>query len=226
VIVLRSLPKTEAERIKAKLTAWVADNLRLVLSPEKTALTHITEGFTFLGYKIVAKKGDTGSQPRVKLVIPYASVNAKIELIRDICRCHSYPEVDVIRRINSILRGWMRYYTCATAPHRAFHYLLSQVWQLYGSYVSRKHGCSIGAAAKRWMVRCPATADNPKGGQKTWMAESVDHEGKPSMEYLLCTTPPKRNLHEVAREIYRGKPSLWLATSPPAVNEYPESRVQ
>src|SRR5262249_40699671 len=93
-----------------------------VLSPEKTAITHIAEGFTFLGYKFLAKKGQTGTQPRVKLTIPYESVNAKIELIRDLCRGQSQPEVDVIRRINSILWGWMNYYRCATAPSRTFSY--------------------------------------------------------------------------------------------------------
>jgi group II intron reverse transcriptase/maturase len=226
VIVLRSLPKAEAEKIKAKLTAWVADNLRLVLSPEKTALTHITEGFTFLGYKFLPKKGNTSTQPRVKLTIPYESVNAKIELIRDICRCQSQPEVDVIRRINSILWGWMCYYTCATAPSRTFYYLLAQVWSLYGSYVSRKHDCHIGAAAKRWMTRCPASPRNPKGGQKTWTAEARNHDGQPRQEYLLCNTPAKRHLRDVARQIYRGKFDLWHVFSSGVAREHPESRVQ
>jgi group II intron reverse transcriptase/maturase len=226
VIVLRSLPKTEAERIKAKLTAWVAENLRLVLSPEKTAITHITDGFTFLGYKFLSKKGDTGTQPRVKLTIPYESVNAKIELIRDICRSQSQPEVEAIRRINSVLRGWMAYYSCATAPSRAFYRLLSQAWSLYGSYVSRKHDCHIGAAAKRWMTRCPASPENPKGGQKTWMAETSGHDGQPRREYLLCWTPPKRSLRDVAAQIYRGKFDLWYLLSREVTQEYLESRVQ
>jgi hypothetical protein len=226
VIVIRSLPKAEAERIKAKLTAWVAENLRLVLSPEKTAITHVTEGFTFLGYKFLPKKGDTGTQPRVKLTIPYASVHAKIALIRDICRGQSQPEADVIRRINSILWGWMGYYRCATAPNRAFHYLLSRVWSLYGSYVSRKHGCHIGAAAKRWMTRCPASPQNPKGGQKTWMAETRDHDGRPRRGYLLCWTPPRRNLRDAAVQIYRGRVDLWHVLNLEVAKEYPESRVQ
>lgn len=226
VIVLRSLPRAEAERIKAKLTAWVAENLRLVLSPEKTAITHITEGFTFLGYKFLPKKGDTGTQPRVKLTIPYDSVNAKIELIRDICRCQSQPEVEAIRRINSVLRGWMGYYRCATAPNRTFYYLLSRVWSLYGSYVSRKHGCHIGAAAKRWMTRCPPLPGNPKGGQKTWTAETRDSNGQPRREYLLCWTPPKRSLRDAAAQIYRGKFDLWHVLNLEVTQEYPESRVQ
>jgi len=204
VIVLRNMSKADAERIKTMLTHWVADTLGLVLSPEKTAITHITEGFTFLGYKFLAKQGETGTQPRVKLIIPYAAAENKIALIKDICRRYGSAEIEVIRRINSILWGWMDYYTCATAPSRVFSSILSQVWSIYGAYVSRKHGCHIGAAAKRWMTRCPPSPRNPKGGQKTWMAETT-HGDVVKHEYLLCSTPPKRSLHEVARGIYRGK---------------------
>jgi group II intron reverse transcriptase/maturase len=225
VIVVRSLPKAEAERIKAKLTAWVAENLRLVLSPEKTAITHITEGFTFLGYKFLPKNGDTGTQPRVKLTIPYASVQAKIDLIRDICRGQSQREADVIRRINSVLWGWMTYYNCVTSPNRCFHYLLSQAWSLYGSYVSRKHGCHIGAAAKRWMIRCPVLSQNPRGGQKTWTAAIYD-DGRPRREFLLCWTPAPRRLRDVAAQTYRGRFDLWHVLNLPATPDYPESRVQ
>jgi group II intron maturase len=147
-------------------------------------------------------------------------------MIRDICRYRNQPEVEVIRRINSILRGWMGYYNCATAPSRAFGYLLSQVWSLYGSYVSRKHGCSLGAAAQRWLTRCPASPDNPTGGQKTWMAETTTHNGQPRREYLLCSTPPKRSLRDVARRIYRGKFDFWHAINQAVPDAYPESRVQ
>jgi hypothetical protein len=132
----------------------------------------------------------------------------------------------VIRRINSILSGWMGYYRCATAPSRVFHYLLSQVWSLYGSYVSRKHDCQIGAAAKRWMTRCPALPGNPKGGQKTWVAETRDHDGRPRREYLICWTPAKRSLREAAAQIYRGKFDLWHVLNLEVTQEYLESRVQ
>ena len=76
------------------------------------------------------------------------------------------------------------------------------------------------------MTRCPASLQNPKGGQKTWMAETRDPNGQPQRKYLLCWTPPKRSLRDAARQIYRGKFDLWHVLSQEVTDEYPESRVQ
>jgi group II intron reverse transcriptase/maturase len=198
VIILRNMPKAEAERIKERLTKWVWGNLRLVLSPEKTSITHIMEGFVFLGYKFLSKKTTNSSQPSVKMTIPFESENAKLKLIRDICSCQGASEVETIRRINSVLWGWMMYYSCVTAPSRTFSRVLSKVWSIYGAYVSRKHDMHIGKAAKRWMRRCPPSKHNLKGGQKTWMATSIEPSGKKRVEYLICFTPSKRSLNSVA----------------------------
>jgi hypothetical protein len=203
VIILRNLPKAEAERIKTTLTRWVTEKLHLVLSPEKTAITHINEGFNFLGYKIMAKKTDS-SQPRVKLVIPYTSAQTKLSDIKEICRRLSTPETEVIRKLNDILRGWMIYYRCATTPSQVMNSVLSHTWYIYAAYVSRKNNCNIAKAAKRWSRRCPASTLNPKGGQKTWIAETINEKGERVKEYLICVPIPKRTLNYVARGIRLG----------------------
>ncbi len=203
VILLRNLPKAEAERIKAKLTQWVADELHLTLSPEKTVITHITDGFKFLGYKIIRQKTRL-TQPKVKLVIPFESVQAKLKDVKEICRMLSAPEVEVIRKINNMLRGWMNYYRCVHSPNRVMSSVLSQTWLIYAVYVSRKNGCNIAKAAKRWIERCPASRSNPEGGQKTWFAETRDEEGRLIREHLLCRTTKRRDLHSVAQDIRIG----------------------
>jgi len=203
VIVLRNLPKSDAEQIKDDLTRWVAENLRLVLSPEKTAITHITEGFIFLGYKFMAMKAPNKSQPRVHLVVPYASVREKIGLVRELCAHSEQAEVDVIRRVNMKLIGWMNYYRCVSSPTHAFKKVLSEAFWAYGNYVAKKHDMYLSRAAARWIDRCPPSKRNPRGGQKTWRAETVDHTGKVRTEYLICTTVPRQKLREVAQRIRR-----------------------
>ena len=52
-------PKAEAEQIKARLTAFLRDDLTLELSPEKTLITHArTQAATFLGYQITVQHND------------------------------------------------------------------------------------------------------------------------------------------------------------------------
>jgi len=203
VIILRNLPKTEAERIKSTLTQWVTEKLNLVLSPEKTAITHIKESFKFLGYKIMAKKTKS-CQPRVKLVIPYVSAQLKLSDIKEACRRLSTSETEVIRKLNNILRGWMIYYRSVTAPSQVMSSVISHTWFIYASYVSRKNNCNIAQAAKRWISRCPASSLNPKGGQKSWTAETVNVKGERVKKYLICAPVPKRSLHHVTMGIRRG----------------------
>lgn len=203
VIVLRNLPKSEAVRIREDLTKWLYDNLRLILSLEKTAVTHIDDGFAFLGYKLIAAKQSESKQPRVHLVVPYESVEERIRLVREMCAHSEQAETDVIRRLNLMLRGWMNYYRCVSSPSRAFKNVLSEAFWAYGNYVAKKHDMYIGLAAKRWIDRCPPTRTNPRGDQKTWRAESRDKDGKVRVEYLICTPAPRQSLHELAQQIRR-----------------------
>lgn len=203
VILLRNLPKEEAERIKTRLTEWVGNELALVLSPEKTAITHINDGFMFLGYRFMAKKTEM-AQPRVKIVIPHEAAQSKLQDIKKVCQQLDIPETEIIRKLNNMLRGWMIYYRCVNAPSRVMCSVLSHAWWIYAEYVSRKNGCSIAHAAKRWIDRCPASSLNPKGGQKTWYAETTNDKGEMVREYLLTTPVPKRSLHDVATQILYG----------------------
>jgi group II intron reverse transcriptase/maturase len=47
--------RTRAEAIKAEITAFLAERLKLRLSADKTLITHIDDGFDFVGYRL---KGD------------------------------------------------------------------------------------------------------------------------------------------------------------------------
>jgi group II intron reverse transcriptase/maturase len=201
VIVLRNLPKTRAEEIKEDLTQWLWDNLRLILSPEKTAITHITDGFTFLGYRMIARKRIANRTPRVKLVIPYESAKETTWQVRELCRRIQDDEVVLIRRINAKLLGWMNYYACASAPARVFQKVIHETFWAYGRYLSHKHKSCLSQAAKRWIRRCPPQQGNPRGGQKTWYAAMTLNSGAERTAYLVCASVPRKSLHKMAQNI-------------------------
>jgi len=56
------------EELKGVLT-----NMELTLSEEKTKITHITEGFTFLGYRIIRAIGETGKMVP-KVLVPESAI--------------------------------------------------------------------------------------------------------------------------------------------------------
>lgn len=201
VIVLRNLPQSTDQRIKQRLTDWIQGTLRLELSPEKTLVTHISDGFVFLGYKFMARKKDARQVPSVKMVIPYESVAAKVKTVNDICSEQGLSEAGIIRKINNTLSGWMMYYSCVSAPSREFQYVLHKTFWAYASYVSRKHRLTIKQAAQKWVRRCPTQTYLLVEGKKTWCFPDQTPDGKLQTVRLICRAVPRRRLNVVAGRI-------------------------
>ena len=82
----------------------------LVLSPEKTLVTHITEGFDFLGFNIRKYPNGQGKY-RLFTKPSKASVNKFLENIREIIRQNpTMPAERLIGLLNPKIRGWAIHY--------------------------------------------------------------------------------------------------------------------
>ena len=58
-------PKSEAEKIKARLARFLREDLKLELNQEKTLVTHASTGAAkILGYEITVQKSNTKVTPR------------------------------------------------------------------------------------------------------------------------------------------------------------------
>src|SRR5208283_2517291 len=87
----------------------------LQLSPEKTRITHITEGFDFLGQHIRKYRDE-------KVVVKPSKKNTKVfmDKIREIVNANaSASQRNLIRQLNPVIRGWLNYHTHVSAA-RAF----------------------------------------------------------------------------------------------------------
>ncbi|MHA2066488.1 MAG: group II intron reverse transcriptase/maturase [Candidatus Thorarchaeota archaeon] len=107
-IILSNGTKQATENMKERVARFLEDELKLELSQEKTAITHATEGFDFLGFHIrkyrnmrgVLIKPSKDSVQRVKGRIGNYLNRKK----------HEYAVVNVIRALNPVIRGWANYY--------------------------------------------------------------------------------------------------------------------
>jgi RNA-directed DNA polymerase len=82
----------------------------LVLSPEKTKITHITDGFDFLGWNLRKYNG--------KLLIKPSKTNVKAHLdkIREVIKANkTAKQANLIRLLNPVLRGWANYHSHVVA---------------------------------------------------------------------------------------------------------------
>jgi len=126
--VITAKTKEIAEEIKL----LIADFLRvrgLALSEEKTAITHIDDGFDFLGWTFRKFKGKLIVKPSRKSI---KAVVSKLSIIV-LKYGKSLTQEELIDRLNQVIRGWTNYHKHVVASN-AFSsvnntlYLLLQRW--------------------------------------------------------------------------------------------------
>ena len=105
----------------------------LTLSEEKTHLTHVNDGFNFLGFNVRKYGG--------KLLIKPAKENVKIFLdkLRNLIkqsRCKTTEEL--IRQLNPKIRGWSNYYRHVVSK-RTFSWVDKCIFRMLWQWAKRRH---------------------------------------------------------------------------------------
>jgi RNA-directed DNA polymerase len=106
----------------------------LQLSPEKTKITHITEGFDFLGQNI-------RMYPRGKLLIRPAKdaiKSVKNRLKEIIVKHRGSLTAVLIRNLNPVITGWANYHRNACSKE-TFYKLDRILWQNIWNWARRRH---------------------------------------------------------------------------------------
>ncbi|MDM8520756.1 group II intron reverse transcriptase/maturase [Anaerolineales bacterium HSG6] len=115
----------------------------LSLSPNKTHITHINDGFDFLGFNIRKYNGKLIIQPAKK------KIKSLLDKIRTILKTHrSTSPARLLKLINPILRGWANYYKHVCAKD-TFNYIDRQIWWMLYRWVKRRHP----KKSRRWVVK-------------------------------------------------------------------------
>ncbi len=125
--------KEQAEQLVPIIAEWLADNVGVELSLEKTRVTHINDGFDFLGFHVRKYKG--------KLLIKPAkdSKLAVLRKIKSILDSNKQAKASmVIRLLNPIIRGWGNYYSTQVSK-RAFAYCDHRINQMLWRWAKRRH---------------------------------------------------------------------------------------
>jgi len=105
----------------------------LALSEEKTKITHINDGFDFLGFNIRKFNGTLLTRPSEQGVAKF------LEKIRGVIESKkSIPQESLIRILNPIITGWANYYKTGTSSQtfqRVDWEIFRKVWQ----WAKRRH---------------------------------------------------------------------------------------
>ena len=138
-VVLVRGTQAQAHAIKKQTAEFMAEQMLLTLSPEKTAITHVDDGFDLLGFRV--KRAPWRGKKRVAYTFP--SKRALREVMHRIKTLTNRSTLnlsldELIHALNPILRGWANYYR-HVASRRCLAYLSHYLWWRVIRWLRRKY---------------------------------------------------------------------------------------
>ncbi len=115
----------------------------LQLSPEKTCVTPIENGFDFLGQHLRKHGGKLLIQPSKK------NTHTFLDKVRQLIRQNrGFSQTDLIRQLNPVIRGWANYHRHIVAK-RAFKKVEWVLWHSLWRWARRRHS----GKGSRWIIQ-------------------------------------------------------------------------
>ena len=131
-IITAATKEALEEKVKPVVESFLCER-GLELSKEKTRITHIDDGFDFLGITVRKYKGQYISMPSKK------SVKHFLDGIREIIKSHPTAKTEnLIHLLNPKIRGWANYFRHCCAKG-TFGYIDHQIFSALWRWVHRRH---------------------------------------------------------------------------------------
>jgi len=136
---------------------------------DKTHITHVNDGFIFLGHRIIRKKGPTGKM-RAVTNIPWEKHRRFTEkLVKQLSGNYSMSVPDMIENLNSQITGWANFYQYTDYTATIYSKIDHTVFWKFGHWLARKFKTGFRKLMPKYFrTHSDATA-------KTWV-----FKGKPS----------------------------------------------
>lgn len=118
--------------IKPAIEAFLAER-GLILSPTKTIVTHVDDGFDFLGFNVRKYAGTLLIKPRKE------NVQRVLTKVRELIRARRQAtQESLIRMLNPLIRGWANYYRHKVSKEvfgKVDHAIFQALWR----WAKRRH---------------------------------------------------------------------------------------
>jgi group II intron reverse transcriptase/maturase len=170
-VVIVKGTKRQAEGIRDQCRDFLEGKLKLTLNMEKSHITHVNDGFVFLGHRIIRKRGPKGNM-RVVSGIPKDKAKAFAHsLSKALSGDYSRSKIDKVEQLNQKLQGWAQFYRHTDFTAMVYSKIDRIVFWKLAHWLARKHRCSIKSLLMKWCKRSePHLA-------KTWVLFGKTDEG-------------------------------------------------
>lgn len=151
-VILCNGTKTQAYEMREAVHRFLAAELRLTLSLEKTKVTHLQEGFDFLGFHLRWQQSMRGKAALVS--VSEKAATKHLETIKALTSPRSTQDAFAAKTIalNRVIEGWCRYFQYAHLAGREFHRLTHETYWLYAQWLATKHKLSYPQVMRRFKV--------------------------------------------------------------------------
>lgn len=184
-VVIVKGTKAQAEAIREECRLFLEHELKLTLNMAKTHITHVNDGFVFLGHRIIRKRGSRGRMTVVTTIPKEKERSFTRKLTDALSRDYDLPKTDMVERISRQISGWAAFYKFADHTAWVFQRIDYVVFWKLAHWLARKYRSRIKPLMRAW-YRSPAP-----GQAKTWLVFGTDARGRRIGKALhrLVTSP-------------------------------------
>jgi 5-methylcytosine-specific restriction endonuclease McrA len=193
-VVLCNGGRSQVEVVREELYMFLKDILRLDLSKDKTKITHLNDGFTFLGFHLQRMQGGTGKMT-TKITIPEEAIGKLKDTLKQALNGDTQDSVETkILAINRVIRGWCQYYQYTSKAGIQFdvveHFLF---WEM-GHWLGSKFRVGMPTVIRRFKT------DNTFVSGKTRLIKPTEFKAKQYHERFFKPNPYLTERRNLTRE--------------------------
>jgi len=207
-ILLCNGTKAEAEKIREEARQMLWEKLQLKLSLEKTHITHVTDGFDFLGYHLEWKLPHE-QKPWLRVTPNQKSINRFKRTLKEQTRRNTFYQspLEKVRGLNRVMQGWNQYYEYVNATQDASKLTFWANTRLF-LWLKKRH-----KKGARWVVQHYRQREK-KGAYNRWNLGVQDEAGQTVFLYQMS------DLH---RRIYYAHKHPHPYVTEPETNTFPDT---
>jgi hypothetical protein len=170
-VVIVKGTKQQADAIREECRQFLETDLKLQLNLEKTALTHVNDGFIFLGHRVIRKRGPRGTMRTVSQIPQEKFQKFAAKIVTELSDNYDVDKLKMVERLNRKIRGWSNFYQFTDFTAVMFCKMDRIIFWKLGYWLSRKYRTNLKEVIKRW-VKYPKDRE-----AKTWVVYGKGHNG-------------------------------------------------
>lgn len=163
--------KQHAEAIREECRAFLEGKLCLTLNMNKTHITHVDDGFMFLGHRIIRKRGTRDNMRPVSTIPRNKYRKFVMELTKILSGNYSENKIDLVKTLNHKIVGWANFYQYTDYTAMIYSKIDRVVFWKLAHWLGTKYKTSIKQLVKKW-VKAPNSSK-----AKSWVLGGLNKPG-------------------------------------------------